>query len=44
VSGKTLRSFFQEYVEGGIGRLKEVHFRQPQSELALWYFALIACH
>jgi transposase len=33
VSGKTLRSFFQEYVEGGIGRLKEVHFRQPQSEL-----------
>jgi transposase len=33
VGGKTMRSFFQEYVEGGIGRLKEVHFRQPQSEL-----------
>jgi transposase len=33
VGSKTMRSFFQEYVEGGIGRLREVHFRQPQSEL-----------
>lgn len=33
VSGKTVRSYFQEYVEGGIGRLKELHFHQPQSEL-----------
>lgn len=33
VGGKTLRSYFQEYVEGGIGRLKELCFRQPQSEL-----------
>jgi hypothetical protein len=30
VSGKTLRSYFQEYIEGVIGRLKELHFRQPQ--------------
>ncbi|MGH8548811.1 MAG: hypothetical protein ACRERU_09475, partial [Methylococcales bacterium] len=30
VSGKTLRSYFQEVVEGRIRRLKELHFRQPQ--------------
>lgn len=33
VSGKTLRSYAREYVEGGIGRLKDLHFRRPQSEL-----------
>jgi transposase len=33
VSGKTLRSYLQQYVDGGIEGLKELHFRQPQSEL-----------
>jgi transposase len=33
VSGKTLRGYFQEYAEGGMARLMELHFRQPQSEL-----------
>lgn len=33
VSGKTLRSYFQEYAEGGMAGLMELHFRQPQSEL-----------
>ena len=33
VSAKTLRSYCQDYLEGGIAGLKELHFRQPQSEL-----------
>lgn len=33
VSGKTLRSYFQQYAEGGVAGLKEIRFRQPQSEL-----------
>jgi len=33
VSGKTLRTYLQQYVEGGVARLKELHFRRPQSEL-----------
>jgi len=33
VSGKTLRSYFQHYADGGVAGLKEIHFRQPQSEL-----------
>ena len=33
VSGKTLRSYFQQYADGGVAGLKEIHFRQPQSEL-----------
>jgi transposase len=33
VSGKTLRSYLQQYVEGGVAGLKELHFRRPQSEL-----------
>ena len=33
VSGKTLRSYLQQYADGGIAGLKELHFRQPQSEL-----------
>lgn len=33
VSEKTLRSYFQQYVDDGIAGLKELHFRQPQSEL-----------
>ena len=33
VSGKTLRSYLQQYVDGGVAGLKELHFRQPQSEL-----------
>ena len=34
VSGNTLRSYLQQYAEGGIAGLKELHFRQPKSELA----------
>jgi transposase len=33
VSGKTLRSYLHQYVEGGVAGLKELHFRRPQSEL-----------
>ncbi|MBN8448815.1 MAG: helix-turn-helix domain-containing protein [Candidatus Accumulibacter sp.] len=33
VSGKTLCTYLQQYVEGGVARLKELHFRRPQSEL-----------
>lgn len=33
VSEKTLRSYFQQYVDGGVAGLKEIHFRRPQSEL-----------
>jgi transposase len=33
VSAKTMRSYFRQYVEGGVARLKELRFRQPQSEL-----------
>ncbi len=33
VSGKTLRSYLQQYVGGGVAGLKELHFRRPQSEL-----------
>jgi transposase len=30
----TLRSYFKDYIQGGIEKLKEVNFYQPQSELA----------
>ncbi|MEF8718473.1 MAG: helix-turn-helix domain-containing protein [Candidatus Accumulibacter necessarius] len=33
VSGKTLCTCLQQYVEGGVAGLKELHFRRPQSEL-----------
>ena len=33
VSAKTLRGYFQQYVQGGVAGLKQLHFRQPQSEL-----------
>jgi transposase len=33
VSCKTLRTYLQQYVEGGGAGLKELHFRRPQSEL-----------
>jgi len=33
VSGKTLRTYLQQYAEGGVAGLKELHFRRPQSEL-----------
>jgi len=33
VSGKTRRSYFQPYVDGGVEGLMELHFRQPPSEL-----------
>ena len=41
VSGKTLRSYLQEYVEGGVTRLKELRFRQPQSELVAHQEAIV---
>lgn len=34
VSENTLRSYLQEYVQGGLVRLREVCFHRPQSELA----------
>ena len=33
VSEKTLRSYFQQYVDRGIAGLKKLHFRQPRGEL-----------
>lgn len=41
VSGKTLRSYLQQYVDGGIAGLKELHFRQPQSELVAHQEAIV---
>lgn len=34
VSENTLRQYFREYEEGGVERLKTLHFHRPQSELA----------
>lgn len=42
VTGKTLRRYFQEYVEGGFEGLKELHFRRPQSELLSHREAIVA--
>ena len=42
VSGKTLRSYLQQYVEGGVAGLKELHFRRPQSELVAHQEAIAA--
>ncbi len=33
VTGKTVRRYFHEYVDGGFAGLSELHFRKPQSEL-----------
>jgi len=33
ISGNTIRAYLREYQEGGIERLKEIRFYQPQSEL-----------
>ena len=33
VSPNTMRSYFTEYIEGGIERIKEVNFYRPQSEM-----------
>ena len=34
ISENTLRTYLNEYLEGGIESLKQVNFRRPQSELA----------
>ena len=34
ISENTFRQYLREYEEGGIDRLKEIHFHRPQSELA----------
>lgn len=34
ITGNTLRSYFQEYHEGGLDKIRELRFYQPQSELA----------
>jgi transposase len=34
VSQKTLRGYFEDYQKGGIEKLKEIKFYQPQSELS----------
>ena len=34
VSENTLRQYLREYEEGGIDRLKQIHFHKPQSELS----------
>jgi len=33
ITENTLRDYFQLYVEGGLEKLKEVHFYRPESEL-----------
>lgn len=33
ISENTMREYFQLYAEGGVEKLKEVHFYQPESEL-----------
>ena len=33
VSGNTIRAYFEQYQEGGIEKLKEIHYYQPESEL-----------
>jgi transposase len=33
VSENTMREYFQLYAEGGVEKLKEVHFYRPESEL-----------
>ena len=33
VSGNTIREYFAQYQEGGIEKLKEIHYYQPESEL-----------
>ena len=33
ICGNTLRGYLQEYLEGGIDRLKERHFYRPESKL-----------
>jgi transposase len=43
VSLNTVRSYLQMYQEGGIERLKELHFYQPQSELEV-YAATLEAH
>lgn len=42
VSGNTLRSYLRQYAEGGIAALKELHFRQPKSELAAHQATIVA--
>ncbi len=34
ISENTLRTYLQEYLDGGIEMLKQVNFRRPQSEMA----------
>lgn len=33
VSGNTIREYFELYQQGGIEKLKEIHYYQPESEL-----------
>ena len=33
ISGNTLRSYLKDYQDGGIGKLKEIRFYKPQSDL-----------
>ena len=42
VSGNTLRSYLQQYAEGGVAGLKELRFRQPKSELAAHQETIVA--
>ncbi len=34
ITGNTLRSYFRDYQEGGLDKIRELRFYQPQSELA----------
>jgi hypothetical protein len=36
VSPNTMRSYFTEYIEGGIEKIKEVNFYRPQTELSAY--------
>ncbi len=40
ISGNTIRAYLREYQEGGIERLKEIQFYQPQSELTQYSMTL----
>lgn len=40
ISPNTMRSYFKEFKEGGIGQLKQINFYKPQSDLVEHQFTL----
>jgi len=41
ISGNTVRSYLQDYQVGGIEKLKEIRFYQPQSKLTVSFITLM---